>query len=153
MNEPTYLTAEGRERLKEELRRMITVERPAVAQAIGEAKGLGDISDNGEYETAKNSQAFLEGRIAAAELALRNAVLIDHTESAEVEVGSRVTIRAADGEEMNLTIVGDFEARDRTENISNKSPVARALLGHRAGDKIDISTPGGVDSYELISVS
>jgi transcription elongation factor GreA len=153
MTEPTYLTAEGLAKLQADLEHLVNVERPRIARAIGEAKSLGDITDNADYEQAKNDQAFLEGRIATLTQQLRTAELIDAGGSLEVAVGSRVKIRAEDGEELSFTIVGAPEASPREGRISNLSPLAKALLGHKAGEQIRVDTPGGLDTYQLLEIA
>lgn len=150
--EPTYLTAAGLARLRAELDHLIHVERPRIAKAIGDAKALGDISDNADYEQAKNDQAFLEGRIATMTQQLRTAQVIAATDSQLVTVGSKVELRAADGEELSFTIVGAPEASPREGRISNQSPLAKALIGHRIGDSVEVGTPGGLDRYELVGI-
>jgi transcription elongation factor GreA len=153
MREPTYLTREGLEHLRAELDHLIRVERPRIARAIGDAKALGDISDNADYEQAKNDQAFLEGRIATMTQQLRTAAIIEASSSTVVSVGSSVRVRATDGEELAFTIVGAPEASPREGRISNLSPLAKALLGRRAGERFEVTTPGGLDSYEVLAIN
>ncbi|HET7636415.1 MAG TPA: transcription elongation factor GreA [Candidatus Limnocylindria bacterium] len=149
---PVYLTAEGLEKLKVELNHLITVERPRVAQRIHDAKLDGDISENAEYEDAKQEQSFLEGRIATLEGQLKNAQVIESTNGGDkISIGSKVVITGADGEE-TLTIVGSAEAAPREGRISNESPVGAALMGHKKGDKVTVQVPAGAVTFTVVSV-
>jgi transcription elongation factor GreA len=150
---PVYLTAEGLAKLTAELNQLITVERPRVAARIHEAKLDGDISENAEYEDAKQEQSFLEGRIATLEGQLKNAEVIAATNGRDrVSIGSKVVITGADGEE-TFTIVGSAEAAPREGRISNESPVGVALMGRKKGDKVTVKAPAGPVSYTVVSVS
>jgi transcription elongation factor GreA len=149
---PVYLTAEGLAKLTAELNQLITVERPRVAARIHEAKLDGDISENAEYEDAKQEQSFLEGRIATLEGQLKNAEVIAATNGRDrVSIGSKVVITGADGEE-TFTIVGSAEASPREGRISNESPVGVALMGRKKGDKVTVKAPSGPVSYTVVSV-
>jgi len=150
---PVYLTAEGLAKLTAELNQLITVERPRVAARIHEAKLDGDISENAEYEDAKQEQSFLEGRIATLEGQLKNAEVIAATNGRDrVSIGSKVVITGADGEE-TFTIVGSAEASPREGRISNESPVGRALMGKRVGDMVQVSAPRGVMKITVEAIS
>lgn len=153
-DKPVFLTAEGRTKIETELEYMRTVRRREVADRIHSAKDQGDITDNAEYEDAKNEQAFVEGRILELESKLRNAVLIANTAngSGTVQLGSTVTIKDHDGEESRYTIVGSAEAKPAQGRISNESPVGRSLLGRRVGDEVPVRTPGGIVNYTIIAV-
>ena len=148
---PVYLTAEGLKRLKAELNELITVDRPRVAARIHEAKLDGDLSENAEYEDAKQEQSFLEGRIATLELQLRNAAVIEKSNGDKVGIGSKVVIKGADGEE-TFTIVGSAEAAPRDGRISNESPVGRALQGHKAGETVKMSVPSGTIEMKILTI-
>ena len=152
---PTYLTREGRARLEAELEQLTTVERKHVAERIAAAKELGDISESGEYEDAKKSQALLEGRIREIKSVLSRAEMIDEVSAStgEVRVGSSVTVRF-DGEddEETWTIVGSAEADPRTGKISNESPIGAALLGKRSRQKVTAQTPNGVIRLTVVKV-
>ena len=148
---PVYLTAEGLEKLKTELHGLITVDRPRIAARIHEAKLDGDLSENAEYEDAKQEQSFLEGRIATLELQLRNAAVIEKTTGDSVGIGSKVVIKGADGEE-TFTIVGSAEAAPREGRISNESPVGAALMGRKKGDQVTVQAPSGPIEYTLVRV-
>jgi transcription elongation factor GreA len=149
---PVYLTAEGLNKLKAELNRLITVERPRVAARIHDAKLDGDITENAEYEDAKQEQSFLEGRIATLEAQLKNAEVIAKSNGDRVSIGSKVVIKGSDGEE-TFTIVGSAEAAPREGRISNESPVGAALMGHRKGEKITVQAPSGPIEYTLLKIS
>ncbi|MDQ4036455.1 MAG: transcription elongation factor GreA [Chloroflexota bacterium] len=150
-SKPVYLTAEGLEKLKAELHELVTVDRPRVAARIHEAKLDGDLSENAEYEDAKQEQSFLEGRIATLELQLRNAAVIEKSNGDSVGIGSKVVIKGADGEE-TFTIVGSAEAAPRDGRISNESPVGTALMGRKKGEKIVVQAPSGPIEYTLVRI-
>ena len=152
-NKPAYLSKEGLEKLREELDEMVNVRRAEVAARIHEAKEHGDITENAEYEDAKNEQAFVEGRIQALSALIKNAVVIDENHSTtHVQIGSTVTIQSDDGKE-KFMIVGSAEAAPASGRISNESPVGRALLGRKKGDTITVSVPAGDTSYKIISIT
>ena len=148
---PVYLTAGGLDKLTTELHGLITVDRPRVAARIHEAKLDGDLSENAEYEDAKQEQSFLEGRIATLELQIRNAAVIEKANGDSVGIGSKVVIKGGDGEE-TFTIVGSAEAAPREGRISNESPVGVALMGHRKGDKVVVNAPAGPIEYTVIRI-
>ncbi|MER3455381.1 MAG: transcription elongation factor GreA [candidate division GAL15 bacterium] len=141
----TFLTPEGLRRLEEELEYLKTVKRKEVAERIKQAKAFGDLSENSEYEDAKNEQAFVEGRILALEQLLRSAKVIQGDgASGQVTIGSRVRVRdLASGEEYEYWIVGSAEADPSQARISNESPVGRALLGRRPGEVVEVQVPAG----------
>lgn len=150
------LTVEGLKKLEDELEQLKTVRRREVAGRIKQAIEFGDISENSEYEDAKNEQAFIEGSILALEKKLRNARVIDSNDVdvATVSVGSTVRIQEmGSGEELDYTIVGSVEADPVKNKISNESPVGKALLGHSIGDVVDISVPVGVIKYKVLNIS
>ncbi|EFO79119.1 transcription elongation factor GreA [Oscillochloris trichoides DG-6] len=154
-DKPTYLTRDGRAKLEAELEELTTVERKHVAERIAAAKELGDISESGEYEDAKKSQALLEGRIRELKHILSRAELIDEDahSTGEVRVGSSVTVRLEeDNEEETWTIVGSAEANPRQGRISNESPIGAALLGKRARSKVTVQTPSGVMKLTILKV-
>jgi transcription elongation factor GreA len=152
-NKPAYLSKEGLEKLREELEEMSNVRRAEVAARIHEAKEHGDITENAEYEDAKNEQAFVEGRIQALSALIKNAVVIDENHSTtHVQIGSTVTIQSDDGKE-KFMIVGSAEAAPAQGRISNESPVGRALLGRKKGDTVTVTVPAGDASYKIVSIS
>lgn len=150
------LTRRGAEKLKDELHRLKTVERHAVIQAIAEARAQGDLSENAEYEAAKDKQGFIEGRILEIEGKLAAAKIIDpSTIDAEGKVVFGATVELEDeasGTSVTYQIVGDDEADLKLGLISISSPIARALIGKEVGDVADVQAPGGVKSYEVMSV-
>jgi len=152
---PAYLTREGRAKLETELEDLVTNGRKEVAARIGAAKELGDISESGEYEDAKNHQAHLEGRIREIKNILARAQPIDEEngQSHEVRVGSKVTVRI-DGEDGDETwaIVGSAEARPRDGKISNESPIGSALLGKHPRQKVTVQTPSGVLKLTIVKI-
>jgi transcription elongation factor GreA len=150
------LTRRGAEQLKDELHRLKTVDRHAVIQAIAEARAQGDLSENAEYEAAKDKQGFIEGRILEIEGKLAAAQIID---PAKVDAGGRVVFGStvvleeeATGHEVTYQIVGDDEADLKQGLISISSPIARAMIGKEAGDTADVQAPGGVKRYEIVEV-
>jgi transcription elongation factor GreA len=152
-NQETFLTPEGYDKLEEELDHLKTVRRPEVAQAIHEAKMDGDVSENAGYEEAKRQQAFLEGRIMTVEAMLKNAVIIElNGPSDTVILGSQVTVVEEGLDPETYTIVGSAEANPGDGRISNASPLGKALIGHRAGDKVAFDTPGGQVEMELLRI-
>ena len=156
MDEPNsnYMTAEGIHKLTEELDYLINVRRPEVAGQIADAKADGDVSENAGYDEAKNTQAFVEGRILTLRSLLSTAVVINnngHKDS--VDVGCKVTIRDAQyGDEEVYTIVGSTEVDPVAGRISLKSPIGRALMGHRVGAVVEVQTPGGVAQFEIVKI-
>ena len=150
------LTRRGAELLRSELQRLKTVDRHAVILAISEARGQGDLSENAEYEAAKDKQAFIEGRIAEIESKLAAALVIDPS---TLDAGGRVVFGAtveleeqAGGQRVTYQIVGDDEADLKHGLISISSPIARALIGKESGDVAEVQAPGGVKSYEIVDV-
>lgn len=151
IDKPVYLTPEGLAQLKAELKDRVDVQRPAIAESIKQAKDLGDLSENSEYEAAKNAQAFNEGRIRELTYMVNNAQLIEDTNgSKEVRIGSTVIVRDDEGEEDEYKIVGSSEAKPALGYISNESPVGKALLGKHAKQKVTVESPNG--SYKLTIV-
>jgi transcription elongation factor GreA len=151
-----FLTFEGLKKLEEELEKLKTVRRKEVAERIKQALAFGDISENSEYDEAKNEQAQLEERIAKLESMLRNAKLIDDEEISTdvVTLGSKVVVKDLEyDEEMEYTIVGSAEADPFNGKISNESPVGSALLGKKKGDIVEVQVPDGSIKYEIISIT
>jgi len=149
------MTVQGAQRLKVELQRLKTVERPAIIQAIADARSHGDLSENADYDAAKERQGFVEGRISEIEAKLANAQVIDPAELdvGHVVFGATVDLEdSASGERVTYQIVGDDEADIKHGKISVSSPIARALIGRAEGDTADVAAPGGVRSYEILSV-
>ncbi len=150
------LTVRGVERLNQELHRLKTVERPSVINAIAEARAQGDLSENAEYEAARERQGFIEGRIAELEGTLSNAQVIDPTAlnaDGRVVFGATVEIEdLASGDRLAYQIVGDAESDIKANLISVSSPVARALIGKSEGDVVEVRAPSGVREYEVIGI-
>jgi len=150
------MTPAGYSALNEEIRHLKSVERPAVVKAIEEARAHGDLSENAEYDAAKDKQAFVEGRIREVETKLAQAEVIDvsNLSGDRIVFGATVTIFDHEKEqEKTWTIVGDEESDLKKKQIGISSPIARALIGKSEGDEVDIHTPGGIVSYEIIQVS
>lgn len=150
------LTKRGAEKLKEELHRLKTVDRHAVIQAIAEARAQGDLSENAEYDAAKDKQGFIEGRILEIEGKLAAAQVIDPS---AVDAGGRVVFGAtvdleeeSSGQEVTYQIVGDDEADLKQGLISISSPIARAMIGKEAGEVAEVQAPGGIKRYEIVEV-
>ena len=150
------LTVHGAQLLKDELQRLKHVERPAVINAISEARAQGDLSENAEYDAAKERQSFIEGRIAELEGKLSAAQIIDPKlldAEGRVVFASTVTLEDLEsGAKVTYQIVGDDEADLKQSKISISSPIARALIGKYAGDEVEVQAPGGVRGYEIMEV-
>ena len=149
-----FLTPEGLEKLKAELEHLESVRRPGVAEQIHRAKELGGTVDNAEYDDAKNEQAFVEGRILTLENMIKNAIIItdDKSHSGLVQLGSKVVVLNQDGEKEKYTIVGSAEASPKDGKISNESPVGKALLGRKVGEKVEAQVPSGTLKLKLIAI-
>lgn len=150
------VTVQGAELLKAELQRLRGVDRPNVIQAIAEARAQGDLSENAEYDAAKERQSFIEGRIAEIEAKLANAQVIDpRTLNAEGRCVFGATVKVEDldsGDVSTYQIVGDDEADIKNGKVSVGSPIARALIGKSAGEVAEVEAPGGLRSYEVLEV-
>ncbi len=149
------MTRAGHSALNDELKTLKSVERPAIIRAIAEAREHGDLSENAEYHSAREKQSFIEGRIKELEAILSLADVIDPASlSGTIKFGATVTLVDEDSdEEKTYQIVGEPEADIEAGKLNLKSPLARALIGKEEGDSIDVSTPGGVKSYEILSVN
>lgn len=147
-----YFSEEGLAKLKDELHNLKTKKRKEIADRLEHAKSLGDLSENAEYQEAKEEQSLIESEIAKLEEMIRDAVLIkkDHGTD-KVEVGSTVRVKSDRGEEA-YTIVGSEEANPREGKISNESPLGRAFLGKKKGESVEVKTPGGSVSYQIIEI-
>jgi transcription elongation factor GreA len=151
-----YLTKDGVKKLEEKLEYLKTSRRQEVADRIREAISLGDLSENSEYDDAKNEQAFVEGEIASIEHTLRHAEIIsdDSASIGSVTVGCAVRLKnRATGAELNYTIVGSDEADPFKGRISNESPIGAALMGKKNGDVVEVDVPGGKRQLEIISIN
>lgn len=157
MNEKTYpMTAEGKAKLEAELEELKLVKRPEIIERIKIARSYGDLSENSEYDSAKDEQAFVEGRITTIEKMLRLSVIIDSNSVAkdEVSLGKTVTfIELPDGDEETYTIVGGAEANPLEGKISNDSPMAQALIGKKLNDEVSIDSPGGAYTVKIVTIT
>jgi transcription elongation factor GreA len=156
MNEKKYvMTYEGVKKLEDELEYLKTVKRKEITEKIKVALSFGDLSENAEYDEAKNEQAFVEGRIAQLENMLKNATIVDETEIPTdiVSIGSIVKVKDYEfDEEVEYVIVGSAEADPLNNKISNESPVGMGLVGKKVGDIIEIQIPDGVSKYEILGI-
>ena len=147
-----YLTQEGLDELKKELDNLINVKRPENIIAIKEARALGDLSENAEYDAARNEQAQIEARIKTVEKMLENVSIITKVDTSKVSLGTTVAIKYVDDDDDDdgdeYKIVGSQEADPFESKISNESPIAKALLGHKVGDVVTVESPNG--SYEVL---
>ena len=148
-----YLTQEGLDELKNELDNLINVKRPENIQAIKEARALGDLSENAEYDAARNEQAQIEGRIKQLEKMLENVSIISEVSKDKVGIGNTVAIKYVDDdEEDEYKIVGSQEADPFESRISNESPIAKALFDHKVGDVVTVESPNGSYEIEIIEI-
>ncbi len=150
-----YLTAEGYKKLKEELDHMRSVERPSISAAIAEARDKGDLSENAEYDAAREAQGLLEMRIAKLEDTIANARVIDETkiDKSKVQILSRVTLlNHNNGKQVVYTIVAEHEANLREGKLAIGTPIAKALLGHRKGDTVEVQVPAGLLRFEILDI-
>jgi len=151
---PVYLTQKGLEELKIELDDLINVKRPANIQAIKEARALGDLSENADYDSARNEQAVLEGRIKKIEQMLENYEIIEEASKDKVSLGSTVSIRYIDEDDESdeYMIVGSHEADPFASKISNESPIAIALMNHKVGEIVTVDSPNGSYQVEITEI-
>jgi transcription elongation factor GreA len=156
MSQINYYTAEGLQKLKDELNHLRTVERPSISEQIGEARDKGDLSENAEYDAAKEAQGILEMKISKMEAIVANARLIDetHMDNSKVFILSKVKIRnMSNAMEIEYTLVAENEADIKVRKISIDSPIGKGLLGKKVGDIVDIQTPGGLLQFEIIDIT
>jgi transcription elongation factor GreA len=149
------MTKRGADLLREELQRLKSVERPSISQAIAEARSHGDLSENAEYDAARERQGFVEARISDIEAKLSNSQVIDPKlldADGRCVFGATVEVEDGDGEKATWQIVGEDEADIKAGRISVTSPIARGLIGKYAGDSVEVQTPGGMKRYELLDV-
>ena len=155
-NEIIYLTAEGMNKLKEELHHLVSVERPAAAAAIAEARDKGDLSENAEYDAAREAQAMLEMRIAQLEETITNSRILDETkiDKSKVQILSTVTLLNHNNKrQMTYTIVSENEANLREGKLAIGTPIAKALLGKKKGDVVEVTVPAGVMTFEILDIN
>jgi len=156
MSQINYYTAEGLQKLKDELHHLKTVQRPSISEQIAEARDKGDLSENAEYDAAKEAQGILEMKISKMEAIIANARLIDETnmDNSKVYILSKVTIKAlANGMEVQYTLVAENEADIKQKKISVDSPIGKGLLGKKVGDIAEIQTPGGLMKFEILDIT
>ena len=156
MSEVVYYTEDGLEKLKADLYQLKSVERPNVARQIAEARDKGDLSENAEYDAAKEAQGLLEAKIAKMEAELSKARILDESQidTSKVLIMSKVTIKnSANGAKMTYTIVPESEANLKAKKISVSSPIAKGLLGKEIGDTAEIQVPNGLMKFEIIEIS
>ncbi len=156
MSNISYYTAEGLQKMKDELHEMKTVQRPAISNQISEARDKGDLSENAEYDAAKEAQGLLEMKISKLEGVLANARLIDDSmiDTSKVYILSKVTIKnIKNGAEMAYTLVAENEADLKAKKISIESPIGKGLLGKSKGDIADVQTPNGIIQFEIIDIA
>jgi len=148
------ITKEGLANLEQELQHLTMVRRPEVAEKIKRAREVGGTENNAEYDDAKNEQAFVEGRILMLDNIMKNAIIIESPVLPDtVELGNKVLIQNQDGKIEQYTIVGSTESNPIEGKISNESPVGRALLGKKIGNKVDVNTPAGIFILKIIEIS
>ncbi|MCX6195839.1 MAG: transcription elongation factor GreA [Flavobacteriia bacterium] len=156
MSQINYYTAEGLQKLKDELNHLRTVERPSISEQIGEARDKGDLSENAEYDAAKEAQGILEMKISKMEAIVANARLIDetHMDNSKVFILSKVLIRnMSNAMDIEYTLVAENEADIKARKISIDSPIGKGLLGKKVGEIVDIQTPGGLLQFEIIDIT
>lgn len=156
MSQITYYTEEGLKKLKDELKEMESVQRPAISAQIAEARDKGDLSENAEYDAAKEAQGLLEGKIAKLKEVLANARIIDDSDidNSKVYILSKVRIKnVANGMEMQYTLVAENEADLKEKKISVESPIGKGLLGKAVGEMADVTTPNGIIKFEILEIN
>jgi transcription elongation factor GreA len=152
MNHQIYLTPEGAEKLRAELKELTGPRREELSQRLRAAIQMGDLSENADYHKAKEDQAFLEGRIQEIEAVLRTAVVVEKTHSDVVNIGSTVTVQEEDFDPETYYVVGAKEADPRKGKISNESPIGRALMDHKVGDEVEAETPSGKIKFKILKI-
>ena len=156
MSQASYMTEEGLAKLKKELEHLTSVERPAISQQIAEARDKGDLSENAEYDAAKEAQGLLEMKIAKLEDMVANARIIDESriDTSQVQILNRVKIKnTKNNQQMEYTLVSESESDIKSGKISVATPIARGLLGKKVGDVVDIKVPSGLMSFEIMEIS
>jgi transcription elongation factor GreA len=156
MSKVTYYTKEGFQKLKEELEELINVQRPWISAQIAEAREKGDLSENAEYDAAKDAQGMLEMKIAKLQELIGNARILDESKMDESKILllSKVTLRnKKTGKEMTYTLVPELEADIKTGKVSVNSPIAQGLLGKKAGENVSIKAPAGIIEFEILEIS
>lgn len=156
MSQITYLTKDGLKKLKDELDHLMNVERPAISKQIGEAIEKGDISENAEYDAAKDAQGMLEAKISEIRSKIANARILDESKinTSQVQILNKVTIKnKKNNKNMQYTIVPDGEANLKENKISVNTPIAKGLMGKKVGDEVEIKVPSGIIPFEIVEIS
>lgn len=156
MSQVTYLTQQGLNKLKKELERLVNIERPAISKQIGEAIEKGDISENAEYDAAKDAQGMLEAKIADIQSKIANARILDESkiDTSQVQILNKVSIKnKKNNATMQYTLVPESEANLKEGKISINTPIAKGLLGKKVGDVVEIKVPSGVIPFEIVEIS
>ena len=149
-----YLTQQGYDEIKKELDYLKLEKRPEVINALKDARALGDLSENAEYDAARNEQAEVEGKIAELEAMLEKAIIIKEVATDKVSIGTTVKIKYVEDDDTEVySIVGSKEADPFTNKISNESPIARAILGHKVGETVSVDSPNGKYDVKVVSIS
>jgi transcription elongation factor GreA len=146
------ISKEGYDKMKGELEQLIKVKRPEIAMRIQTAKDMGDLSENAEYSEAKDAQAFNEGRIIELESMLKNLTVVENSDKQHIGMGSKISVKTADGKTKEFTIVSFNEVDPLSGKISNESPLGQAFLNKGKGDKVEILTPKGKQEYQIINI-
>lgn len=150
---PVYLTKEGLQEKKQELEHLIHVKRPEIVETLVEARSYGDLSENAEYDAARSEQAIIEGQIKELEYIVENAEIIESASSDEVGLGNTVTLKYVDDKEFEeYKIVGSTEADPFKNKISNESPIAKAIIGAKSGDIVEVESPNGTYQVEITAI-
>ena len=152
---PIFLTEEGKTKLETELATLVNEKRPEIAEQIRQAKEAGDITENAAFEDAKHQQGMIEGRIQELEYMLKHAQMIDegaHSAADGVQLGCHVTVVNPEGKKEQFFLVGSAEAKPAAGRISNESPMGKALLGHRIGESVDVTTPSGKLTFTIKAI-
>lgn len=155
-NKVSYMTQEGLDNLKEKLRHMVSVERPDISKQIAEARDKGDLSENAEYDAAKEAQGMLEAKIAEVESKISRARIIDESrvDTSKVQMLNKVTIKnQKNGAVMTYTLVSESEADFKAGKLSVNTPIAKGLIGKKVGDVVEIQVPSGLIPFEIIDIS
>lgn len=147
-----YLTKEGLEELKQEFEELSKVKRPEILNRVSQARNMGDLSENAEYTVAREELSFIDGRIEELEELLKQAVLISNNHSSTIKLGSTVKVITTDGKE-EFTVVGEWEADPKDRKISHESPLGKALLGKKVGEKVEVEAPAGKIIYTIEAIN
>lgn len=147
-----YLTKEGLEELKRELEEIKKTRRPEILNRVSQARNMGDLSENAEYTVAREELSFIDGRIDELEEILKQAVLINNNHSSTIKLGSTVKVNTDDGKEV-FTVVGEWEADPKESKISHESPLGKALIGKKVGEKVEVEAPAGKIVYTIEAIN